>query len=164
MKHNQTKQLKNDSSIWTPEVDSNHQCNLNTTFTCRTNFAFLTRRWNLVDFSDSSTGGSKLERTVGFEPTTNSLEGWHSTTELCPQKPDFFQFADRAPYQAHFGYPHLSNENAWCWQDSFDLTPNILCLQIKILKNVAAVFLRYNIFRTCQVETKNNSACVCVRY
>lgn len=29
---------------------------------------------------------TKLERAMGFEPTTASLEGWNSTTELRPLK------------------------------------------------------------------------------
>jgi hypothetical protein len=28
-----------------------------------------------------------MERAMGFEPTTASLEGWNSTTELRPQYP-----------------------------------------------------------------------------
>ncbi len=30
---------------------------------------------------------TKMERAMGFEPTTASLEGWNSTTELRPQYP-----------------------------------------------------------------------------
>ena len=43
-----------------------------------------------LDFSRFTSNASRLplERAVGFEPTTASLEGWNSTTELRP--PVFF--------------------------------------------------------------------------
>ena len=43
-----------------------------------------------LDFSRFTPNASRLplERAMGFEPTTASLEGWNSTTELRP--PVFF--------------------------------------------------------------------------
>lgn len=44
------------------------------------------RKGSLWDSRSTNTlPAMNLERIVGIEPTTNSLEGWHSTSELYPQ-------------------------------------------------------------------------------
>ena len=38
------------------------------------------------DIEFTGKDNDRAERAVGFEPTTNALEGRHSTAELCPQE------------------------------------------------------------------------------